>query len=135
MNLFYNAFHPLEILSSLTIKTSFVTRDRGVSMSCCAITSHGPFSFVFKPDLIWYAQFQPVQYGQFEEYDFLHKNEMFTDEHEYWSPTEVRFKLEDIQSLYYRKNSAGARIYPRKNPKIAKQLLSQYGKYDWLKIS
>ena len=56
--LYYNAYHPVEILESLVVKSSVCcNRDRGVSMSSLMIDSHGPFTFVFKPDRSWYNLF------------------------------------------------------------------------------
>ena len=131
MRLFYNAAHPLEILDSLKVKGSICCqRDRGVSMSARMIDSHGPFTFVFKPDLDWYKLFTEVVYdgihaqrffrGREEEvsreewllYEFTHKIEEFSDEHEWWAPGPVCFQLDDIERIIFREHSPGARIHP-----------------------
>jgi hypothetical protein len=92
------------------------------------IDSHGPFTFVFKPDRDWYSLFTEVKYGNFAKngfainkltddefvrYDFTHKIEDFRDEHEWWAPGPVSFQLEDIQAVIFREQSPGARIHPR----------------------
>jgi hypothetical protein len=99
-------------------------------MSSRLIDSHGPFTFVFKPDRDWYKLFTEVVYdgvfasqffkGREEEaspeewalYTFTHKIEDFQDEREHWAPGSIHFDLDDIQQIIFREKSAGARIHP-----------------------
>ena len=125
MKLYYNAHDPIGILESLKIRTSVcLGRDRGVSMSSKMIDSHGPFTFVFREGREWFSQFNEVQYGCFSPFDFTHKVTELQDEHEWWSPTLVRFQIEDIERVFFRIGSPGHRIHPRiggRNYKALKQ--------------
>jgi hypothetical protein len=150
LQLYYNAAHPIEILESLMVKSSICcNRDRGVSMSSQLIESHGPFTFVFKPGRDWYGLFTEVVYDStyamqffkgreeevsFEEwtrYDFTHKRQDFRDEHEWWAPGPITFKLEDVQCVIFRENSSGAKIHPiisrRKYKKLVEGLANYAG--------
>lgn len=114
LKLYYNAYHPVEILESLTIKTSSCCgRDRGVSMSSQMIDSHGPFTFVFKEGCEWFWLFTEVEYGDSPSVDFTHKVRDLEDEHEWWSPDSVYFRMEDIERVIFRIGSPGHRIHPR----------------------
>jgi hypothetical protein len=131
LQLHYNAYFPVEILDSLLIESSIVcNNDRGISMSSRLIDSHGPFTFVFKPERDWYKFFMEVVYDggnawrffrereeavlqeEWRLYCFTHKREDFQDEHEYWAPGPIHFQLDDIQSVIFRENSPGAKIHP-----------------------
>ena len=127
MKLYYNAHHPVEILESRTILTSTCNgRNRGLSMSSKLIDSHGPFTFVFKPDRHWYNQFQQVIYTNDHPIDFTHKLPMFQDEFEYWSPSPVHFQLDDILHIIFRLRSAGASMQPRVTKRRLKELKSLF---------
>jgi hypothetical protein len=129
MKLYYNCSHPIEILESLTIKISRVTRDRGVSMSSVPINCHGPFTFIFKEDRLWYRQFQEVKYELNADghIDFLHKGTRdFEDEHEWWSKSEVKFALDDVQRIIFRSKSAGAKVQPRIAVRNAREVQKRF---------
>jgi hypothetical protein len=127
MRLYYNAFHPLEILQTLTIKTSVMNgRDRGVSMSSQPLDCHGPFTFVFKEGVRWARQFKEVKYGDWDKVDFLHKSRIFEGEFEWWSPEAVEFTLVDVERVYFRPECPGAKMRPRVAKKVAGELAKKY---------
>lgn len=104
----------MEILDSLMIKTSIINgQDRGVSMSSnLKLWSHGPFKFIFKPELAWYAQFQQCTYldGLITP---LNKPHFFQDEQEWLSYLPIIFELLDLEQLIFMSDSPGARIHPK----------------------
>ncbi len=86
---------------------------------------HGPFKFVFKQRRSWYHEFQPCSYdlGYKGLVDFTHKHPDFKDEQEWWTQYNVYFELKDIDRIEFMVDSPGARIFPRKTPRIWKKLL------------
>jgi hypothetical protein len=113
-------------------------------MSSRLIQSHGPFTFVFKPERDWYKLFTEVVYdgihapqffkGREEEvsldewtrYDFTHKISDFQNECEWWAPGPIRFRVEDVQCVIFRENSAGARIHPIISKRTYKKLRERF---------
>ena len=145
LQLYYNAHHPIEILNSLMVKSSICcNRDRGVSMSSRMINSHGPFTFVFKPERDWYNIFTEVTYDagralehfkdregrvslwEWRRYEFTNQIPDFQDEHEWWAPGPIHFQLDDIQSVIFREKSPGARIHPIISKRNYKKLRERF---------
>jgi hypothetical protein len=136
MQLCYNAWVPNEILEACLLKTSQIDgRDRGLSLSSnLDLWGHGPFKFIFKPDLPWYALFKECKYGlpaRRPDEPFtdtrIYKPEFFREEQEYWSPINVRFKLTEIEKLIFMSHSPGARIHPRICVRRWKELQEKWG--------
>lgn len=142
--LYYNCQDPLPILESKIIQVSPRSRPGvgGVSMSTWKdLGSHGPFKFAFLR-ANWFSQFRSCVYGLERDHQTIisspvdHnyiRNAMFTDEREWWSPTEVRFEYTQLLYIMFMVN-APCVLSKIKLNKIRRALSSKDGRW-WSKYT
>lgn len=137
LQLCYNSWHPVEILTECVVRPSILDRrNRGVSFSeNLGLWGHGPFKFIFKPERVWYEKFAPCEYGlprrgpdePFNDTRLV-KPAFFADEQEWWCPGPVSFTLDDLERVVYMRDSPGQRIHPRICERRWRQLQQFAGK-------